>query len=195
MPFPVFKDGTIAKGALAVGQTIRLGGFLMTACSAAAPTMTSWVIESYLHISSEHAEQLDPMELSSLNELLDRIAALGVATDYCQVGLKPDQREIDSPQVTHHVEVVEEQCGESSPILRTRCVWIPDPSKPDIRGGEDVAQALNLKSGSGPDSLDNVQEPKLLSSEISWPLSLRSGKVPDLNPPTHPNTRDLSQIR
>ena len=55
--------------------------FLMTACSATAPTMTSRVIESNLHVNSELAEQLDPMELSSLNELLDRIAALGVATD------------------------------------------------------------------------------------------------------------------
>ena len=80
----------------------------MTACSAAALTMTSRVIESNLHISSEFAEQLDLMELSSLNELLDRITALGVATDYDQIGLKPDQREIDSPQITHHVEVVEE---------------------------------------------------------------------------------------
>ena len=62
MPFPVFKDGTIAKGALATGQTIRLGGFLMTACSAAAPTMTSRVIKSDLHVNSEFAEQLDPME-------------------------------------------------------------------------------------------------------------------------------------
>ena len=26
-------------------------------------------------------------------------------------------------------------------------------------------------------------------------LSLRSGEVPDLNPPAHPNIRDLSQIR
>ena len=167
----------------------------MTGCSAAAPTMTSWVIESNLHVNSEHVKQLDPMELSSLNELLDRITALGVATDYGQIGLKPDQREIDSPQVTHRVEVVEEQCGESSPILRTRCVRIPDPSKPDIHEGEDVAQALNLKSGSRPDSLYNVQENKLPSSEISWPLSLRSGEVPDLNPPSHPNIRDLSQIR
>ena len=78
------------------------------------------------------------MELSSLNELLDRIAALGVATDYNQIGLKLDPREVDSPQVTHHVEVVEEQCGESSPILRTRYVRIADPSKPDIRRGVDV---------------------------------------------------------
>ena len=84
--------------------------------------MTSRVIKSNLHVSSELVEQLDPMELSSLNKLLDRFAALGVATDYDQTGSKPDQREIDSPQVTHHVEVVEEKCGESSPVLRTRCV-------------------------------------------------------------------------
>ena len=43
------------------------------------------------------------MELSSLNELLDRFAALGVAMDYDQIGPKPDLREINSPQVTHHV--------------------------------------------------------------------------------------------
>ena len=48
MPFTVFKDGTVAKGALGAGQTIRLGGFLMTACSATAPTMTSQVIKSDL---------------------------------------------------------------------------------------------------------------------------------------------------
>ena len=174
MPHPVFKDGTIAKGALAVGQTLRLGGFIMTTCSAAAPRMTSRVIENSLRVSSEFAEQMDPMELSSLNELLDRIAALGVATDYNQIGLKTDLREINSPQVTHHVAVAEEQCGDPSSILRTSYVRIPDPSKPDIRGGEDVAQALNLKSGSRPDTLNNIQENKLLSSEISWPLCLMS---------------------
>ena len=111
MPFPVFKDGTVVKGALAAGQTIRLGGFLMTACSATSPTMTSQVIKSDLHVSSEFVEQLDPIELSSVNELLDRIAALGVTMDYDQVGLKPDLREINSPQVTHHIVVVEAQCG------------------------------------------------------------------------------------
>ena len=100
MPFPVFKDGTIVKGALAAGQTIRLGGFLMTACSATAPTMTSQVIKSDLHVSSEFAEQLDPIELSSVNKLLDRIAALGVATYYDQIGLKTDLREINSSHAT-----------------------------------------------------------------------------------------------
>ena len=122
MPRPVFKDGTVAKGALAVGQTLRLGGFLMTAFSASAPTMTSRAIENNLHVSSELAEQLDPMELSSINELFDRFAAPGVATDYDQIGPKTDLREINSPQVTHHVAVVEGQCGDPSSILRTRYV-------------------------------------------------------------------------
>ena len=108
----------------------------MTACSAVAPTVTSRVIKSNLHVSSELVEQLDPMELSSVNKPLDRIGALGVATDYDQVGLKPDLREINSPQVTHHIVMVETQCGDPSSILRTSYVRIPDPSKPDTRGGE-----------------------------------------------------------
>ena len=128
----------------------------MTACSATAPTMTSQVIKSDLHVSPEFAKQLDPIELSSVNELLDHIAALGVATDYDQIGLKPDLREINSPQATHHVSVVEGQCGDPSSILRTRYVRIPDPSKPDTRGGEDITQDLNLESGDGLDSLDNI---------------------------------------
>ena len=103
MPRPVFKDGTVAKGALALVQTLRLGGFLMTACSASAPTMTSRAIENNLHVSSELAKQLDPMELSSVNELLGHFAALGVATDYDQIGPKPDLSEIISPQVTPHL--------------------------------------------------------------------------------------------
>ena len=59
-------------------------------------------------VSRTPTEHMDPMELSSLNELLDRIAALGVAMDYDRVGLKPDQREVNSPPVTHHIAVVEE---------------------------------------------------------------------------------------
>ena len=91
----------------------------MIACSAAASTMTSRVIKSDLHVNSEFTEQLDPMELSSVNELFDRIATLEVATDYDQIGLKTDLREINSPQATHHVTVVEEQRGDSSSMLKT----------------------------------------------------------------------------
>ena len=117
----------------------------MTACSAAAPMMTSRVIENNLHVKSALAKQMDPMELASLNELLDRIAALGVATDYDRIGLKPDQREINSPPVTHHITVVEEQCDDLSSILRTNYVRIPELSEPDTRSREDIALTLNLE--------------------------------------------------
>ena len=69
----VVKDNITSGGALAVGQTLRLGGFIMTARSAVALTMTSQVIKNSLHVSSEFTEQMDPMEPSSLNELLDHI--------------------------------------------------------------------------------------------------------------------------
>ena len=175
MPRLVVKNNITAGGALAVGQTLRLGSFVMTACSAAAPTMTSRVIKNSLHVGSEFAEKMDPMELSSLNELLDRIAALGVATDYDRIGLKPDQREINSPPVTHQIAVVEEQCGDSSSILRTNYVRIPELSEPDTRLREDMAQASNLESDSGPELWGNVPEPELPSSETPLPLGLRSG--------------------
>ena len=61
----------------------------MTACSAAAPTMTSRVIERNLHVSSEFAEELDPMELSSLNELLYRIASWESLQITARLGLNP----------------------------------------------------------------------------------------------------------
>ena len=91
--------------------------------------------------------------------------------------------------------MVEGQCGDPSSILRTSYVRIPDPSKPDTRGGENITQDLNLESGNGLDSLDSIQESKFSSSEIPRPLSLRWGEASDLIPPTHPNIRDLSQIR
>ena len=104
----VVKNNITSWGALAVGQTLRLGSFVMTAPSAVAPMMASRVITHNLRIGSELSEQMDPMELFSLNELLDRIAALGVATDYDRIGLKPDQRDIRSPPATHEIAVVEE---------------------------------------------------------------------------------------
>ena len=127
----VVKDNITSAGALAVGQTLLLGGFVMTARSAVAPTMTSRVIENHLHISSEYSEQMDLMELSSLIELLDRIAALGVATDYDRIGLKPDQREINSPPITHQIAVVEEQNNDSSSMLKMNYVRISELEQPD----------------------------------------------------------------
>ena len=137
----------------------------MAAQSAVAPTMASRVVNRNLRVSSELAEQIDPMELSFLNELLDRIAALGVATDYDRIWLKPDQREIYSPPATHKIAVVEEQRMDSPSILRTNYIRIPELSKPDTRLREDMAQALNLESDSGPDLAGNIPEPELPRSE------------------------------
>ena len=105
----------------------------MAARSAVKPMMTSQVIKNCLRVDPEYSKRMDPVDLSSLNKLLDRIAALGVATDYDQIGLKPDQREINSPPVTHQIAVVEEQCGDSPSILRTNYARIPELSKPDTR--------------------------------------------------------------
>ena len=177
----IVKENITSGGALASGQTLRLRGFIMTAHSAAAPTMTSRVIENSFHVGSEFSEHMDPMELSSLNELLDCIAALGVATDYDWIGLKPDQREINSPPVTHQIAVVEEKCSNSSSILRTNYVRIPELSEPDTRLREDMAQAPNLESGNGPQISGNILDPKLSSSGAPLPLGLRSGQDLDLH--------------
>src|SRR3954463_8382980 len=191
MHFPVFKDGAVTEGALAIGQTLRLGGFLMTARSAITPTVTSRVIENNLRVSSELAEQLDPVELSSINELLDRIAALGVATNYDQVGPKPDLREINSPQATHHVAVVETQCGDPSSILRTSYVRIPEPSMPDIRGGEDTIRDLGLELGKP----DNIQDSGSQNPEVVRLPNSKPGEVSDLMNSARPILSDLSQIK
>ena len=88
---------------------------------------------------------MDPMELSSLNELLDCITALGVATDYDQIGLKPDQREIESPPVTHQIAVVEGQCDDSSPMLRRNYVQISELTEPDTHPREGMPHFPNLE--------------------------------------------------
>ena len=90
----VFKDNITAGGALAPGQTLRLGGFTMIAHSAVQPTMTSRAIENPLRINSEHSKQMDQVEFSSLNELLDRIAAFEFVTDTIRSGLKPTREKL-----------------------------------------------------------------------------------------------------
>ena len=145
----VLKDNIATGGTLAPGQTLRLGGFTMTARSVIKPTMTSRVIENPLHIDSEHSKQLDPAELSSLNELVDRIAALGVATDYDWIGLKPDRREIKSPPITRQIAVVKERVDNSSSILRTDYVQISSLEEPDTYPQGDASSAPNIESTSG----------------------------------------------
>ena len=138
---------------------------------------------------------MDPMELFFLNELLDRIAALGVATDYDRIGFKPDQRDIKSPPVTHEIAVVEEPYMDYPSTLRTNYVWITELPELDTHSREDLTQAPNLESDSGPKKLGDIPEPELPSSEVPQPLGPGSGQGSDLNPHTHPDISDLSHIR
>ena len=86
------------------------------------------------------------------------------------------------------------KCGDSSSILRTNYVRIPELSEPDTRLREDITQALDLESGSRPDLSGNIPESILPRSETPRPLGLRSGRGSDSNPPTHPDINDLSHI-
>ena len=65
----------------------------MGARPAIKPKAVPQIAKNHLRINPESIDKMDPAGISSLNELLDRIAALGVATDYDLIGLKPDQRE------------------------------------------------------------------------------------------------------
>ena len=118
---------------------------------------------------------MDPMELFSLNELLDHIAALGFATDYDRIGLKPDQREIHSPPVTHEIAVVEEPHMDYPSTLRTNYVRTNKLSEPDTRSWEDMTQTPNLESGKWPEKLGNILESELPSPEAPLPLDVKSG--------------------
>ena len=111
----VINDIITSGRARAPGQVPQLGGFTMGACLAVKPKAAPAIANHHLRITLEPSEKMDPADVSSLNELLDRITALGVATDYDRIRLKPDQREIRSPPVTHLVAVVEEQVEDTSP--------------------------------------------------------------------------------
>ena len=169
----VIKDSITSRGALAAGQTLRLGDFTMTAYSTDKPMMTSQVIEKRLRVDSEYSKRMDPAELLSLNELLDRIAALGVATDYDQVGLKPDQREIKSLSITHQITVVEEQNNNFSAVLRMSYVRISKTEEPD------TCLPPNLESGVEPGNSSDIPEPELISSGLFQTQDSKSGKGSD----------------
>ena len=138
---------------------------------------------------------MDPAELSSLHKLLNRIAALGVATDYDRIGLKPDQREIKSSSITHQIAVVEERVDNSSSILRTDYVRISGLEEPDTYPRGEASCPPNIESDDGPKKLVDIPEPDLLSSEDLQTPNPKLGQGSDLNPPTHLNTSTLMSIQ
>ena len=191
----IVKENITSRGALASGQALQLGDFPMIARSASEPArMTSRVIEKCICVDSEYAKQMDPTELSSLNELPDRIAALGVATDYNRIGLKPGQREINSPPITHQIAVVEEQDNPSS-TLRTNYVRISDLEKPDTNRQKDTPCPPNLESDSRLQKSEDTLEPGLFSLEKPQTLDHQSGQGSNPIPPTHPDISALTSTK
>ena len=138
---------------------------------------------------------MDPMELSSLNELLDHIATLGVATDYDWIGLKPDQRDIRSLPATHEIVVVEESHVVRPSTLRTNYVRIAEFSEPNTHPKEYMTQVPDLESGAGPKGLGNTPNPELSGSVLPVPPGVRS----DPNPASANDARSdllcLSRVR
>ena len=138
---------------------------------------------------------MDPIDLSSLNELLDRIAALGVATNYDWIGLKPDQRDIRSPPATHEIAVVEEPHVGCPPTLRTNYVRITELSEPNTHPKENLTQVPDLESGVGPKGLVNTPDPKLSGSALPVPPGVRSDQNPDSVNDARSDLNRLSCIR
>ena len=138
---------------------------------------------------------MDPMELSSLNELLDCIAALGVATNYDRIGLKPDRRDIRSPPATHEVAIVEEPRADCPPTLRTNYVRITELSEPNTHPKEDMTQVPDLESGVGSKGLGNTPDPELPGSKLPVPPSVRSDQNPDSANDARSDLNRLSRIR
>ena len=117
---------------------------------------------------------------------------MGLATDYDRIGLKPDQREIESPPITHQIAVVEEQYGNSSPMLRMNYVRLSELTEPDTRPRKEASHISSIESDRGPEKMVDIPESELLSSEYSQAPDPRLGQGSDLNPPAHPDISDLT---
>ena len=101
------------------------------------------------------------------------------------IGLRPDQREIKSPPITHQIAVVEEKNNNSPSTLKTNYVRISELEEPDTCLGKDIARPPNLESDDGPEKSVHIPEPELLSSEVLQTSDSKLGQGSDLKPPTH----------
>ena len=63
-------------------------------------------------VNSKRAEQIDPIELSTLDEALDRISSMKITDDptpiHTQIGLEAGQEEFFVPPTTHFVATIED---------------------------------------------------------------------------------------
>ena len=94
----VINSDITSGRSLTSGQVLQHSGFTVGARTTIKTKASPMIAKHHPRIGLEYSEKMDPADISSLNELLDRIAALGLSTDYDRIGLKPDQREINLPR-------------------------------------------------------------------------------------------------
>lgn len=104
----------------------------------------------------EHSNGMDSAETPLLHELLGWIQAMGMIDDqsriYDRVGLRPGDKEIRVPPITHLVTTI--YCpakGSPHQLPELRMVYVPVTDHPD-----------------SPDNLESVSHPKNNSGQ--WPI-------------------------
>ena len=73
----VVNDKITSVRALVPRQILQIGNFTIGARPAIKPKVASRIAENHFGINPESVDKMDPTNISSLSELLDRIAALG----------------------------------------------------------------------------------------------------------------------
>ena len=98
-----------------------------------APAALPAVIEHHPYVDSGHSDDATSADLSPLNELLDRIAALGLSSPGDPIGSKSGHDEIDPSPITRLVAAVEDGAIETSPLeTETVIVRISEPFEPNM---------------------------------------------------------------
>ena len=118
----------------------------------------------------------------------DQITALGLSTDYDRIGLKPDQRKINLPPITHLVAIVDERGkNTSSPKLKPNYVRISEPIKLDTLPSEETPRPPNSGSDLGSGERLDLPEPEPVTSEILQASNTILGGDSSFSPPAHHN--------
>ena len=73
----VINDKITSGKALVPGQILQISNFTIGARSAIKPQAVPRIAKNHLRINPESVDKMDPTDISSLNELLERRTALG----------------------------------------------------------------------------------------------------------------------
>ena len=184
----VINNNITSGGCLDSGQTLQFGGFTIRAhvvVDGGTPPMAAGHCP---RIGPKYSKKLDSADVLSLNELLDRIATLGVSMNYDRIRLKPDEREINHPPITHFVAVVQELATYTFlPILKTKYVQVPESLESDTSPSDGTLRPPDSGSSVGLPEPLCLTGPEPDTSEAILAPNTDVGQDPKFNPSTHHN--------